>query len=167
MFFKENTLGISSRSEHFMVFHFKQILYDSLGNWVKSEDHTPEYAGLRSMQILLMEPTRKSLPDGFLNKINWRRRPCKFHTTFAKEKSDGLHFLSKTGRKNVTDTVCHVKLIEDEDHTSFFLQFCRRKHSMDPIWDSLPHSILIWLAHGDTGSVYAQYLDVIDRIESL
>ena len=53
-----------------MVFHFKQILYDSLGNWVKSEDHTPEYAGLRSMQILLMEPTRKSLPHGFLNKIN-------------------------------------------------------------------------------------------------
>ena len=48
-----------------MVFHFKQILYDSLGNWVKSEDHASEYAGLRSMQILLMEPTGKKLPTRF------------------------------------------------------------------------------------------------------
>ena len=73
-----------------------------------------------------------------------------------------------TDRKKVTDTVCYVKLIEDEDHTSFFSSILqKRMNSMDPIWDPLPHSILTRLAPGDTGSVYAQYLDVIDCIESL
>ena len=109
-----------------VVFIVRRNLVNSLGNRVQIEDHALESSGLRSFQILFVNPLGKLFADGFLNKINWRRRPPGVHSQMAKGTTCGLHSYQETDGETVTDTVCCVKSIEGEDHPSFFTEFGQR-----------------------------------------
>ena len=74
-----------------VVFMVKRNLDNSLGNRVQIEDYAFFYSGLRSFKILLVKPLGKLFADGFLNKINWRRRPPGIHSQIATGTTCGLH----------------------------------------------------------------------------